>query len=192
MRILSLFMLVLLGFATPVMAEDADKPKPDTPITRWLAAESEVVKGLDDAQKDTYFILRNKYGLIRAIRIVKRDVGNAIQECGQANPDLQDPMTKRYKSWTESVDPILKTADAFLEQEIKEQKVVSQDTFQKMLDMNDEAYDFQQDAIEKTVVTTPEACNKLLKSMDETEEDMLRLMQGVLLPEHLIRETPKN
>ncbi len=193
MRILCFFMA--LFFILPAYAQEeqpAAQPQPETPITKWMAAESAVVAGLDDQGKETYFILRNKYGLIRAIRIVKKDVGKAVQECGQANPDMQDQMHTRYNAWTDSVDPILRTAESYLKQEIKQQTVVELGTFMDMLDMNDEAYDFQQAAIDKKVVTTPEACNKLLLSMDRTEEDMLRLMQAVLLPESLIRQEPRN
>lgn len=193
MRVLSF--LIALFVCLPAYAQEeqaAAQPQPETPITKWMAAESAVVAGLDDQGKETYFILRNKYGLIRAIRIVKKDVGKAVQSCGQANPDMQDQMYKRYAAWTDSVDPILRTAESYLKQEIKLQTVVELGTFMDMLDLNDEAYDFQQASIEKEPVTTAEACKNLLISMDRTEEDMLRLMQAVLLPESLIRQEPRN
>lgn len=185
-------MLAFPAFAQDEKKEEAEQSKPETPITKWMAAESAVVAELDTQGKETYFILRNKFGLIRAIRIVKRDVGNAVQECGQANPDMQDTMTKRYEAWTNAVDPILKTADAYLKQEIKHQEIVDGDVMDEMLELNDEAYEFQENAIEKRVVTTADACTQLLQSMDRTEEDMLNLMQQVLLPESVIRQHSQN
>lgn len=196
MRALSLLPILCVFISFPVLAEEAKKNEEekvaDTPITQWMAAESEVVEALDNQDKESYFIMRNKYGLIRAIRVVKQDVGNAVQECGQANPDMQDNMNARFDAWTDSVDPILIKADAFLKQEIKEQTIVEGRVLRKMLDLNDEAYDFQQAAIEKTVITTPEACQGLLESMDNSEEDMLRLMRGILLPTQIIHTSPKN
>jgi hypothetical protein len=189
MRIL-FSLIVFMMIAAPSYAEDKPK-KEETPITEWLEAESAVVEGLDQQGKETYFILRNKYGVIRAVRVVKRDVGNAVQKCGQANPDIQDKMNTRFKDWSNNIDPILKTAEAYLEREIKQQTVVSEDTFEDMLDLNDEAFEYQEDLIEKEPVSSLEACEKLLKSMDKTESDMLRLMQTILLPESVIREQGK-
>ena len=183
---LSLFLLVAAG--PPAFAEEEKKVE-DTPVTEWLAAESEVIEGLEDrAAKETYFVLRNKYGIIRAVRVVKRDIGNAVQACGQRNPDIQNQMNTRFKEWRHAVDPILKTADTYLNQEIREQTVVKASVLRDMLDLNDDAFDYQEGQIEKRPVTEKEACLRLLESMDRTEDDMLKLLQDILLPETVIRE----
>lgn len=187
MRLFLSCLVASMLVSLPAFAEENNAEK-QTPITEWLAAESAVVEPLSNTQKETYFILRNKYGVIRAVRIVKRDVGEAVQKCGLANPDIQDKMTARFKDWTNNVDPILKTAEAYLEQEIKAQTVVEDDVFEDMLEMNDEAFEYQESLIEKEPVTSLEACERLLKSMDDTENTMLQLMQEVLLPESVIRE----
>lgn len=186
MRFFAVFVMMVL-VSVPAFAEDKKQP-PMTPVTKWMAAESAVVAKLSDEERDYYFILRNKYGLIRALRIVRDDVGRAVQECGLANPDMQDRMNVRYDAWRDSVDPILRDADRFLNAEIKTQKMVSRRTFNKMTELNDEAYDFQKSAIEKNVNTSAGSCERLLASMDRTEEDMLRLMSEILLPVEQIQE----
>lgn len=169
--------------------ESAEVEKqPITPITKWRAEESALIENLSDNDKQLYFILRNKQGVIRAIRVVKSDIGGAVQECGQKNPEIQDEMSTRFKGWKNSVDPLLKTADKYLKQEINEQGFVSKKDFKRVVKLNDEAFDYQESLADKNYVTTLEACKDLIKSMDNTEEDMLRLMQDVLLPSSVIKE----
>lgn len=191
--VIAVLMLAVPAAAQEVKKEptsEASAAQEQTPVTEWLAAETAVVDGLaDQAAKETYFILRNKYGLIRAVRVVKRDVGNAVQACGQQNPEIQDKMTQRFKDWTNAVDPVLKTAEGYLKQEIDTQSVVSADTFRDMLKLNDKAFNFQESKIEKRPVTELTACEKLLASMDRTETEMISLMQQTLLPESVIRDS---
>jgi len=41
--------------------------------------------------------------------------------------------------------------------------------------------------IEKTPVTTEEACQSLLESMDDTEDNLISLLQDILLPQEVIK-----
>ena len=182
-----LFLIIFMVLSFPALAEDEN---PQTPISEWRTAEDAIIKTLEGKDdQETYFILRNKYGVIRAIRVVKRDIGNAVQACGQENPQLQDKMNTRFKDWKKSVDPILKHAESFLRQEVREQSVLPEKEFKRIQKLNDKALDFQESRVEKKPVTEEEACLRLLESMDRTEDQMLGLMQNILLPESVIRET---
>ena len=125
---------------------------------------------------------------MRSIEIVRRDIQNAVKACGKANPDLKKEMNKRYKSWEKAVMPILKTSQKFLETELKEQDAFHISDYRHVMKLNDKAYEYSESKIEKTPVTTVEACEGLLASMDRTEDKLIGLLQEILLPEEVVRK----
>lgn len=118
---------------------------------------------------------------------MKRDVGNAVKACGKENKDMKQPMRDRFKEWENAVNPILKEAEKFLETELKEQEAFHVSDYKHVTKLNDKAYKFSESKVEKTPVTTKEACEGLLKSMDRTEDKLITLLQDILLPEEVIR-----
>jgi iron-sulfur cluster repair protein YtfE (RIC family) len=189
----SLFILIAL-FITPAFAEDKKKEEEtkkeiaSTPITEWIDAENKMVDSLPKGNQKVFFVMRNKHSVIRSIRVVHGDIKKAVTACGKENKDLKKPMADRLKDWEEVVFPILKDAEKFLKQELKEQEAFHISDYQHVMKLNDKAYEYSDSKIEKTPVTTPEACDKLLASMDQTEDKLIRLMQEILLPEAVVRK----
>lgn len=165
--------------------EDASKP---TPIDEWITAENKLIDTLAQKDKDAFFVMRNKHSVIRSVRIVDRDVGNAVQACGKNNPEMKDKIYARFASWQGAVRPILDTAEKFLKEEIETQKVVFSSDFKHVLKLNDKAYEYGEKQIQKEPITTLEACEGLVESMDDTEDQLIELLQDALLPESVIRE----
>lgn len=170
----------------PVAAPDANKPT--GPVKDWIDAENAMIDPLSQKDKESIFILRNKYSIIRVIGIVERDIGNAVKSCGDKNPAMKKTMDERYKQWKNSVNPIIATAKKQLDKDIDAQKIVEVKEFRKVLKLNDEAYEFGDKQVTKTPVTTPEACQGLLASMDRTENEMIMLLRQTLLPDEVIRK----
>lgn len=160
----------------------------NTPLKQWIDAENQLIDPLSDKDKESFFILRNKYSIHRVIKIVERDVGTAVKSCGKNNPDMKEKMDGRFKQWTNAVDPILVAAIKQVEKEIDTQTLVDPMQAREVLKMNDEAYEFGEKQITKQPVSTKEACEDLLVSMDRTEDDMVKLLQETLLPESVIRK----
>jgi hypothetical protein len=159
-----------------------------TPLSRWIAAENKMIDPLNDLDKESVFILRNKYSTVRVIEVVERDIANAVKSCGKENPDMKSKMEGRFKQWKEAVNPVIDTAKKQLESDIANQTIVDVGEFKKVLKLNDEAYKYSEKQITKTPVSTKEACNSLLASMDDTESDMIKLLQQILLPESVLRQ----
>lgn len=186
--------------ATPSLAQDKkEAPKEsvvkaqtttekNTPITQWIAAENKLLDSLPDKDKESFFILRNKHSIIRVIRVVERDVENAVKACGDNNADIKEKMDTRFRQWQNAVDPILDTAQKQLDKDLKNQKIVDAKEAKKILKLNDEAYEYGEKQITKKPVSSKEACEKLVASMDRTENEMISLLQETLLPESVIRE----
>lgn len=188
MKFLPIFVALTL-IATPLMA--AEKDKAETPVTKWIKAEKEMLSSMPDANKELFIVLKNKHSVIRTIEVVRDDVGHAVKECAAANPDLKADMTKRFDAWKGAVNPILDNAKEFMETELNEQTAFHVSDFQHVTSLSDLARNYSESKIEKTVVTTPEACANLLKSMDRTEDQLIGLLQDILLPENVIRQRIK-
>lgn len=194
--------LVLLG--APVMAQEKTEPKPaskapvsaakpadismSAPVKKWIDAENDMIKPLTPRQKESVFILRNKYSTIKVIGVVEKEVGTAVKACGKENPDLKDKMDTRFDQWKSNVMPIIETADKLLQKDIDAQKSIEPKEFRRVMKLSDEAYEYNNKQVVKQVVTTKEACQGLLDSMDRTENDMIARLEQTLLPESVIRE----
>lgn len=174
-----------------VAAPKADKPADITlnaPVKKWVDAENAMIKPLSPREKESIFILRNKYSTIKVIGIVEGEIGAAVKACGKKNPDLKDTMDTRFGQWKTNVMPIIETADKLLQKDIDAQKTVAPKEFRRVMKLSDEAYEYNNKQVVKQVVTTKEACQGLLDSMDSTENDMIARLEQTLLPESVIRE----
>lgn len=191
---LTLLMIFLIAFGSTTANAADDKKQAgskaveSTPITEWVAAENKLIDTLPQKGKEAFYVMRNKHGILRSVRVVSRDVGKAVKACGKANPDMKKTMDGRYADWKGAVHPILDTAEKFLNEEIDAQKVVFPSDFRYILKMNDKAFEYSEKQIEKEPVTSAEACQSLLDSMDRTENDLIELLQDALLPEEVIRQ----
>lgn len=198
---LALCSCLLVAFAPVASAEDKkpseeaitdEKAKKaiakETPITKWIKSENALLDSLPYTNRKVFFILRNKHSVIRSIDIVRRDIDGAVKACGTENKELKKPMQDRFKQWQNAVLPITKEAEKFLEMELKEQEAFHASDYRHVMKLNDKAYDFSESKIEKRPVTTVEACEGLLASMDKTEDVMVSLLQDILLPEEVVRE----
>ena len=189
-----LLTLLIMTVSFSAHADD-DKKKPSvtrtTPVEDWIEAENRMLDTLNLSSKEVFFVMRNKHSVIRTIEVVRRDIQKAVKECGKKNKDLKKPMKERLKDWEGAVNPIVQTAREFLEKELKEQEAFHLSDYRHVIRLNDLAFKYSDSRVEKTVVTTEKACNNLLRSMDRTEDELIRLLQEILLPEEVIRKRLK-
>lgn len=206
-RRLLMFSTMLAVLAAPAFAQDQKKggekkekvveaqaaPKgPTGPVKEWLDAENALIDPLSDKDKQSFYILRNKYSIIRVVRVVERDVESAVKACSKANPGMKEKMTTRFDQWKAGVNPIIDIAEKQLNKDLDAQKIVDVKKARNVLKLNDKAYEYSDGQITKKVVTSEEACQKLIESMDRTENNMIALLQKTLLPESTIRNQSEN
>ncbi len=194
MTLSRIFLLGILLFCLgsfPAIAEEKkekEKYAKATPITEWIDSENHLLGTLQRKGQEVFFVLRNKHSVIRTIRVVRRDVKNAVKACGKNNKELKASMETRFKEWESAILPILDTAEKFLKTELKEQEVFHVSDYDHVMKLNDDAYKFSESKIQKSPVTTKEACEGLLKSMNTTEDKLVGLLQEVLLPQEVVRK----
>lgn len=191
MKILLSCLSVLCLFSAPVWAQEAAAEKDiakETPITKWVEAENALLETLPPANQEVLFVFRNKHSVMRSIEVVHRDIKNAVKACGKENSDMKSAMNTRLKEWEGAVFPILNESKKFLKQELKEQEAFHISDYTHVMKLNDKAFEFSETMIKKEPVTSKEACEGLLNSMDSTEDKLVGLLQNILLPEEVVRE----
>jgi hypothetical protein len=168
--------------------EPAAKATENTPVKKWIDAENAVIDKLKPREQETFLLIREKYSIIKTIGIAERDIGDAVKSCGKNNPGMKDKMQSRFKQWQDAVNPIITAAEKNLDNELNSQKVVEVSVAKNIFKLQDEAYAYNEKMTTKQVVTTAEACQGLLDSMDRTEDNMITLLEKTLLPESVIRQ----
>jgi len=179
------------------MQKEAEQVMEDggNPHLRKLEEKTrEIGDPLDKFALAHLYTMREAYGVLEAVRVVRRDVDVAVKACGKANPDLRTPMNDRFKGWSSAIDPVVKAKQADIDAAIKAQ------TYTKAKDINDyftlirKTAEHANAGIEKDVVTTPEACSSLLASMDKTQDVISGLLSEMTLlpwpPEEPAVSTP--
>ena len=140
-----------------------------------------LLNGLEPAQAQYIYNIRQQFGMIRSVQVIRTDVENAVESCSAENPDLKSKMTERFESWNDVIVPKLAVADVALKDAIQRQTFRPTVRLSMLLDYVQEAFEERDAQIKKVPVTTAEACGSLLESMDETEGNLKELIEGVIV-----------
>lgn len=140
-----------------------------------------------------FFMIYNHHNLIATVKEVRKDVSEAIKACGENNPDLKDALADRFEAWKEMIDPKLEEAQGQVNNMIIAQDYAQESEITDILNASDAVRTYTKNAYEKVPVTSREACTYLLNKMDETESDMISLLNSTLIsvPEKMMSLPPE-
>ena len=161
-------------------AQEADKSGGNPYRTQIGTMAGELAKSFNKEQALALAQIRNGFGMIRAVHLVEGDVSKAIAECGKANPDMKGDMDARFEKWSANINPLLKKSQSDMDVTLQTAGFPDNEKVKAYLDLIDKAAQYADSQIVKNVVTTPEACGGLLKSMDDTEPTMINLLQNIV------------
>lgn len=187
---LSALVLGVFAFQSPIMAEDAEGEKPaDASVSektqsatmKVVEAAKEFTAELNEEDERHFGVLYGNYNLIKIVGIVREDLGEAMEACGEANPDIKDEANTRYKEWTVAIDPVIKDAEANVANMILAQDYAKPRKFDNFFKLVDQARNQHSKDVEKVPVTTLEACEKMISKMDETQPKMIELLEATLV-----------
>jgi hypothetical protein len=199
-KILSLLLVMFLfTVALPVYAQDqAAEENPQTQaqqdevlkhlreqnpyLEKLRKASIEFIKEVPEDGIKPLFMIRESYGIIRSVYAVQRDVGHAVELCGNDNPDLKEEISARFSQWNQAVEPVLKDQDKNLQAAIEKQSYKNSKDVNAYLDNIDDAAEYADKMLDKKVITTEEACKSLLASMDRTEGNIVSILDEVPIP----------
>lgn len=161
-------------------AKAAPTPDAQTPLDTLRLYTFDLIDGMTEKQLQYVYVIRTRHGIIRAVEIVRRDVGKAVGLCAKAHADMKEPLEARFTRWKNTVNPILEDAQGLLERDLVKQDFVKQDKIRKLLDLTVKAGDYTDSQVVKEIVTTQDACDFLLKNMDLTQKDLPDLLRASL------------
>lgn len=167
--------------------KEAPKKEEATPITKWRDAENKMIDPLNDLDMESIFIMRQKYGIIKTVGVVEKDVTNGVASCGKANPDMKAAMESRLAQWKKAVNPVVELANKNLMAEVDKQTIVDPAEFKKVLKLQDAAYVYGEKKTTKNYATGKDVCEALLESMNDSEDTLVGLLQDTLLPPSVIQ-----
>lgn len=170
MRLTGFLLAMLIAAAAPVLAAD------DAPQTRLDARTKALMEKLDDNQVRQLAAIRESHGTIKAVENVQASVRNAIQSCSAKNPEIKDQLNSRHDNWRRALRPTMKQAQSKLEKMILLQSFAKPSEVRSYLKLFDDAIAESNSRFKAVPITDKAECEKLVKSMDKTEEDLIRLI----------------
>lgn len=139
-----------------------------------------VMKKLDQAELTHFMVMYTNYNLLSVVKAVRQDIGNAVQGCKQNNPDMLDDLNNKFAGWEKNVGGSMKEVDANVKSMGLAQDYVSQQELAQIYALVDETRAHNSSQFEKTPVTTSEACEFMMSKMDETQENMKKMLAATL------------
>ncbi len=171
-------LFALIIFSSPVLAAD-DKAEPVK--NEVAAAAEEFMKDLNEANQRHFSVLHSNYNMIKVVETVRESVDEAVDACGDANPDMEDALETRFGEWKAAVSPVIKEADANVDNMIVAQEYAKPKEIQKFLKLIDKVRKEQGKLVKRNPVVSAEACQSLLEKMNGTQENMVKLLQSTLV-----------
>ena len=172
---ISLFALFIAVFL-PFNAVAQEQPQNEV-----LSAAQDFMKDLDKTGQRHFSVLFGNYNLIQVVESVRESVDEAIDGCADANPDMKDALETRYDQWDAALKPVMKEANANVDNMVIAQDYAEPNKIRSYLKMIDKARKDQAKQVKKVPVVTPEACQGLLEEMEETEARMVQLLKTTLI-----------
>lgn len=148
---------------------------------RAQEAMKDIGKDLKPADAKHFYMVYQNYNLIETVRAVKSDVTDAVNKCGEVNPDMKDDLNGRFSIWDKEVGGVLDEADGNVKNMLIAQDYADPKKIRKVFDILDEARTMTRDSVHRTPVTTKESCTYLRDKMSQTRENLVRLLQTTLI-----------
>lgn len=145
-------------------------------IARLDKKAKEIGTKLKPKELEHLYYIREGFGALRAVYMVKRDVGAAVKACARDNPSLRDGIEKRFTDWSAAVDPAMIEKQNAIDAAINEQTYIKPKEIKDYMKLIEQTADYANRSTDKQIITTPEACNSLSASMDRTQDVVTKLI----------------
>ncbi|MCC6598069.1 MAG: hypothetical protein IT559_04710 [Alphaproteobacteria bacterium] len=186
------FIGILGALLTAGSAQAADEKKAAEPVTQdapaaaqkknpVIEAAADFTKDFSDVEKRHFGVLYGNYNLVKVVETVQKDVGLAANKCGDTNPDMKAALDKRYEEWNAAIKPVMGEAEGNINNMIYAQDYAKPKEIKKFFKFIDKTRADRDKEVEKIPVTSKEACEHLLKTMDSTQASMIQLLQATLI-----------
>lgn len=170
---------------TPVTKAETAKPAPkaasvETPVTKWEKATDKLTLELKGNQLKQFAAIENSYRTIRAVDDVQMSVSRAVTSCSKANKDSAADYDAKYTVWKEALRPVMKDARAKLDKMVLLQDYAQPSQVRAHLKLLDAAVVYRNQGIKTVPVQEKSACDKLVENMDDTRDELVKLLTDTL------------
>tara|TARA_R110001592_G_scaffold29350_10_gene106660 strand:- start:39200 stop:39820 length:621 start_codon:yes stop_codon:yes gene_type:complete len=139
-----------------------------------------VMKRLDEADLTHFMVMYTNYTMYSMVKAVRDDVSGAVSGCAENNPEMADDLNSKFSKWDKNVGDSMKQVDSNIKSLGLAQNYITQNELGMIYDLVDETRAVNSSQFEKTPVTTSEACEFMMSKMDETQENMVRLLAATM------------
>lgn len=165
----------------PVLSDEEVKKSVERAQDKTNDLIQGIVDGQSEANKKHFFMAYTVFNLLETVKMVGNDVNNAVQSCADKNRAMKDKLQTRYKTWKTATDKPMKEAQANLDAMVVAQDYAKQEDIRRVFKTLNETREITKSQMAKEPVTTPEACEFLYQKMDETQENLVTLINSTLV-----------
>ena len=181
-------LLVLLAPSSSVYAQASGGELTEAKVRDLAKAQSDalqdrmsgIMKGLDEAELTHFMVMFTNYNMYSVVKAVRNDISNAVDGCSKNNPEMEEDLRAKFTKWDTNVGGSMKEVDSNIKSMALAQDYISQNELNLIYGLVDETRALNSSQFEKTPVTTPEACEFMISKMDETQENMIRLLSATM------------
>ena len=180
LRFSAFLFLLCVPLSPAYAAED-----PADPVKAQNEALQSRVAGLMQTltadQARHFMVMYANYNIYSMVQAVRADIGRAVEACAENNADMADTLHNKFDTWKKSVGDTMEEADANIQNLALAQTYIPESDLKALFKQVDDVRALNSSRFEKIPVTTPEACEFMLSKMDETQDNMNKMLRATLI-----------
>lgn len=185
--------LMMLSFAAAPSAYANDKaPQPvkNEKAVKLEKKAAEIIENFSPVERESLGVISDGFGIMHAVMLTNKSVSTTVEACGKKNPDMKADMDAAYKDWYSGIGPALQAREKDLKAAVNDGRFSKPKEVEAFLDALDDLARYNYDRMEKVPLTTPSACEKLVKSMDRSGEQLSQALSELKFPYAVPKKTP--
>ena len=184
----SLFSLLFLTFTISAWAQPAQTLVPpggqsENPYIQKAQDKAvQIAKTFTPVELENLSVIKDVFGIIRAVRVTDKSVAATVKKCGTENPEMRSEMDEEYGVWKNSVIRMMNDKEKLMKMSINDGRFSQPKEVTSFLDLIDRAAQYADDKMEKNILSTPSSCESLKKSMVRTSDKLEEMLTELSFP----------
>ncbi len=188
---------LILMTSVPVIAQNTAAPADKAPVMAKSAQAiklekkaAEIAETFSPVEKENLGVLSDGFGIMHAVQLTNKSVSTTIDLCGKHNPEMKTDMDAAYKEWYGGIGPHLQAREADMKVAINDGRFSKPKEVSAFLDLLDQLAKHNYDRMEKQPLTTPSACESLVKTMGRTGGKLSKTLAELKFPYAVPKNKP--
>lgn len=197
LRISLLATALILMTSVPALAQTSAAPATDKPAAPKSAQAAklekkaaEIAETFSPVEKENLGVISDGFGIMHAVQLTNKSVFTTIDLCGKRNPEMKADLDAAYKEWYGGLGPHLQAREKDMKAAINDGRFSKPKDVTDFLDLLDKLAKHNYDRMEKQPLTTPSACERLVKTMDRTGEKLGKALAELKFPYAVPKKKP--